>query len=261
MWAIYITGDNLWFYAFTNSPRVGSDQSPYFLGTLILHLPDDLSVGQTFTYGVDSIFDAGMSYVHLGRVSYPVRSFGQIEVVGSSGAVAFVSAEPPDNGTLPQVFDNTIAVTFSAQPPDAPGTGEVTLRELLPDGSFGPDLSVLLSMSVDRSQLIVEDSENVLQNGHWYGLRNPGTWPGVGAFCLDLQAKFGDADGDGRTEFSDLSVMNQFVAQRANEKTRRYDIDGNGLINFADISKAYTYVSQGPAPVPKPSGHPSVCVP
>jgi len=88
------TGSDLLTGGFTPTAKIASEANPYLLGTLTLHLPvtaGGLSLGQTFTYGVDSGFDGGTSSVGQSGGSQPALiGAGSIVVVPEPASLALL---------------------------------------------------------------------------------------------------------------------------------------------------------------------------
>lgn len=238
--------------------------TPYYLGHLTLELPAPLEVG-TYAFGVDP----AQYFCFAGVCTfYPetMQGEGRIEVVAAP-AVTLVSADPPHNGTLSQMRRNKVILTFSDPLPGLPGAGEITIRELLPEGSFGPDIASQFAFTIDGARLVIHDvlvpfsSPGSLKDRKWYAINSMGDWAGVEDFCVDYLVRFGDADGNGFVNFADVANVNVFLVQPINDSNRRRNIDGNAAINFVDMAVANTFITPNALSLPKPSGHPSVCMP
>jgi len=141
-----------------------------------------------------------------------------------------------------------------------PTPNQIRIRELLPGGLFGPDLSGNFTFTVEndggghpRILRVWEDALNTTNHGTWYSVANLGDWPGVSPFQLDYQVAVGDASADGRVLAFDVSVINTGIPTFSSPDDERRDINGDGRVLAIDVS-----VTNGSIPyfgVPKPSGH------
>jgi len=71
--------------------RVATPAQPYLVGTLTVGLPpSEITVGQRFTFLVDSNRDGGFSSIGAGLNSEPLIGMGEIRVVPEPGAVGLL---------------------------------------------------------------------------------------------------------------------------------------------------------------------------
>ncbi len=162
---------------------------------------------------------------------------------------------PPPNGTLWRNLRHVLRVRFDGNIA-APAAGQIEIRQLLPNGLFGPDLSASFDYSVESGNIlrIREPSPTltVLRDRQWYAiLTKCGQWPGVAPFEVHFPVKVGDANGDRFTTPTDVSQING-APGGAQPDQSRVDINGDGFKTPVDVSIANA--SQGPAGI-KPSGH------
>jgi hypothetical protein len=87
-------GSDILTGGFTPTPKTSSPQAPYLLGTLTVQFPTTaggLSLGQTFTFGVDSVFDQGTSSVGQAGIPDPtLTGSGSIVVVPEPASLALL---------------------------------------------------------------------------------------------------------------------------------------------------------------------------
>lgn len=174
---------------------------------------------------------------------------------GVPDSCTFVSSFPPHNTQLWRQFRNRIRLTF-AGPVNQVFAGFIQIRELLPDGALGGDLSDNFGVFVDGTDVVMVDTDSVLENRKWY--RVTFTKPGQTkpTTSIDLFVQAGDANNDGFVNFADILFTSNRVPtlpKDLDESTMRGDINADTLVNFADMSHVIGFI---PAlRVPKPTGH------
>jgi hypothetical protein len=140
-----------------------------------------------------------------------------------------------------------------------PLPGQVQIREMLPGGLFGPDLSNQFSFTVEgdvnADPRILRIWENGTSLGHrrWYAISNLGGWARVTPFELQYVVQVGDASDDGRVLAYDVSVINAGIPTFTAPDDERGDINGDGRVLAFDVS--ITNRSIPSFTVEKPSGH------
>ena len=166
--------------------------------------------------------------------------------------MSLVSRTPACDSSLTRAQNHVLRFTFDGLI-STPTSSQVEIRELLPGGAFGSNLSGSFTFTVEGGvTLRVAENGTALQNEKWYGILNTGGWPGVVNFEMDYKVVRGDVNNSGFTNFADLSTINQNLTGNSTDNDV-YDINASGFVNFADISTANGFVN-AEAP-PKPSGH------
>ena len=171
---------------------------------------------------------------------------------------SMVSANPCADDSLPRTRRNIARLTFSGDI-SAPGEGAVLIQEMLPGGGFGPEVSGSFAFGVGNTDaglpriLRIWDDADTLANQKWYAIRNTGGWIGVKDFEVQYVVQMGDANNDGRVQFSDLSYINAGVPTDPAHDDDRKDINGDGKVLLDDVYAANTFVPADT--IPKPSGH------
>lgn len=165
------------------------------------------------------------------------------------------SPDYPCGSSLPRVGNHVLRLTFHV-PVTQPKAGEVEIRELLPEGEVGPDLSGEFSFSLEEDGHVLRIAENgaVLRNETWYGVMNTGEWASVNAFEVDYVVIRGDANNSGSVSQLDFSAINASTVFEADTPDdSRFDINTVGGISYTDISAASAFTnSEHPV---KPDGH------
>lgn len=174
------------------------------------------------------------------------------EEAAGLGGVNFIGpAEgcPRCDDTLPWVYDFLLLLQFNG-PISQPSSFELEVRELLPDGAYGPNLWDEFLFEVEVADTLRIEGE--LECGTWFAVLNRGGWPGVSPFEQHYVVVKGDANNDGRTNALDL---NQTWANRGTPTSPcdRNDNRRDGQTNALDLSSAWLW-RDCMAP-PKPSGH------
>ncbi|GEM_PF-2832803 len=182
----------------------------------------------------------------------------------------FVTALPAPTATgatirvMSRTTRNEARLDFNANLP-APVAGGVRIREMLAAGAFGGDIAANFTQTlgdaatpgVDTARLILKDNASNLVHRKWYQVESTGTWPTVGAFCLQFVVQAGDCDGSGAVAAADLTCINAKIptnpANAALDANFTDDINGAGGIAAADLTAANAQIPSGP--VAKPTGH------
>ncbi len=235
---------------------------PATLAAGSLTIPGDATDGQVFTLTASDIFANVIAPGQNGTEEFWATIAANAGTttpltmtVQTASNVSLVSSFPAGETRLWRSTKNRVRITFSGNI-TAPGSGEVQVRELLPAGAFGSDLSGSFTPTVNGSELVLADNGSTLQNKTWYRISQSGTWPGVDPFSLDFLVQAGDANNDGFTNFTDLSAINGSIPTLPpglNEGNMRGDVNGDNFINFTDLSVANGFILS--FPIPKPSGH------
>ena len=174
------------------------------------------------------------------------------------------------NDSLSRVGRNVLRFYFDA-PITEPASGELEIRELLPDGAFGADdLSPLFRMSLEGDRVLRVEEHGcfdgtcdfasgsaacldgpdagkpcgqALANETWYVVMNRGGWCVVADFALDFVVLRGDANNDHVTSFTDLSAINAMFSEPADTPDdSRFDINTVGGVSFTDLSAANAFI-------------------
>ena len=132
-----------------------------------------------------------------------------------------------------------------------PGNNSFTIRELLDDGQYGPDLSdefVVIKSGLSGFWFYADEA--VLNNQTWYELNTDGTWNNVAPFTLQWLVQFGDVNNDGSTLENDLPAIRirDFCFPSC-----RDDINGDDHVEDEDLRLIESFIPS--SFVPKPSGH------
>ncbi|NOT00182.1 MAG: hypothetical protein HOP29_06100 [Phycisphaerales bacterium] len=177
----------------------------------------------------------------------------------SSQQPSVVAATPNNGASLWRTSLNTVRLSFS-QDITTPAAGQVEIRQLLPGGLFGPDLSGGFGMLVQegvggspRVLRIRDTGGGDLVHRNWYAIRNAGTWAGVADFELHYLVQIGDVDGDMEVLDADVDVTNLAIPSLTPSGDDRRNVDGDGAILNADASSTNARIPS--LFVPKPSGH------
>jgi hypothetical protein len=142
----------------------------------------------------------------------------------------------------------------------APMPGQILIREMLPGGAYGPDISSQFSFTVENDGssrprvLRIWENGSALLHRHWYSVASTGGWSGVVPFELQYVVQVGDASDDVRVLSSDVITINGSIPDFAAPDDARRDINGDGRILGFDVS--ITNGSIPSLPVLKPAGHP-----
>jgi len=196
------------------------------------------------------------------------------ECEGGAHIARVVLHTPQDGHTLWRTHHNTMRHLFSCNV-TTPVAGDFQVRELWPNGQFGPDLSASFAYTVEytdddmvkaRRLRIRELDPPVLVHGKWYRFQNVG-WDNVETFCLDYQVQKADATGDAYVNGDDHTAIQSGITTIwpvygclgiPGRDDSRLDINGDCKINAVDAGAFGGY--EGSIPVEKPKYHPS-CVP
>ena len=173
-------------------------------------------------------------------------------VVVTRGPARLVGAVPASGQTLWRANNNVITLTFGSHISE-PAPGQITIRELLSDGGYGPDLSAHFAYSVDALDLLIRQIDPVLNHGSWYEVRGTRAGPVAEDVVLHHLCLIGDANNDGLVLPNDLSAIQAAIPNLVASDGAREDIDGDGQILPSDLSVANTQVPT--FAVPMPSGH------
>ena len=173
------------------------------------------------------------------------------QTLGASAPVFDASLWRPSSNVMRLTFGVDIALPVA-------GT-DIELRELLPNGAFGPELlaarAFTLTVELDAGSpriLRIAESGDVLNHRSWYGISSAG-WGGLTPFKVHHVVQAGDATGDGLVLFNDLSTINTDVPSFGVGDDHRKDISGDGNILFNDLSEANASIPS--FAVTKPTGH------
>ncbi len=168
-------------------------------------------------------------------------------------------ANPEDEHSLWRSQHNIVRIWFDDDI-SVPRPGEILIREMLPAGAFGPDVSNQFSFTVENNGsgqprvLRVWENGSTLRHRHWYAVANHGGWSGVSPFELQYVVQVGDASNDGQVFGFDVNVINTGIPTFAGPDDDRRDMNGDFRILAFDVS-----ITNGSIPSPtvaKPSGHP-----
>ncbi|MGB0716077.1 MAG: hypothetical protein ACPGXK_09380 [Phycisphaerae bacterium] len=198
----------------------------------------------------------------LGLVVTPIQAnMGSNAIhVPTTGRVDFETIElvdttPRDGESLFSVANNRIWLDFSGAA-DLIEPGSITIRELLADGEFGPDLSIHFTFKVDDSTITMSEVGEILKHRAWYEIKHDLDWSAMEPFVLHLVLQVGDANNDGRVLPNDLSQINAewpgglpFICYRG----CRTDIDGDRRLLPIDLRCANDHMPS--LRVSKPTGH------
>ncbi len=176
--------------------------------------------------------------------------------VGAVVEALLTAANPADEKTLPWTRFHTIRLTFDSVIA-APGAGEIEINELLPGGTFGPNLNTPgnFTFGVEPgNKLRIGDTASHLTNQKWYAIRNvAGAWDGVANFQVDNLVQVGDANNDCRVLFTDMGFINAQIPTTPALDDARRDINRDGSILFTDLGATNPRI---PADcIVKPCGH------
>ena len=258
------------FYAPLGSTYVGGLFKPpsasLWVGTLVLDATG-VAPGE-YTVRVDSEYDDLSAMGLFGEAD--LGTFGSARViVGGDVPVNFVSSVPvhtpigtqvaPAQGTLCRSARNTLRLTFDGALAAVPLEGELEINELT-NGGFGSNIATAangFAFTLESGDTVLrirdDDATSNFRHQKWYAIRNLGAWRGANPFEIHFPVNVGDANGDGRTVFTDLGFINTQVPTSPAPDQARRDINGDGSILFSDMGAANAKV---PADlVPKPSGH------
>lgn len=205
------------------------------------------------------------------NVSGGTRTFNVVDTtcVDPGNDATFTSSVPihtpvgiqvaPSQGSLWRTTRNTLRLTFNLDGGPAivaPTAGQVLIQQLLDGaGNFGPDVSANFTFLVEGGNVLrVRDNASNMPHRTWFAIRNTGGWSGVAPFEIHFPVQQGDASGDGRTLFTDLSFINtQIPTSPTPTDNNRRDINGDSAILFTDMSAANSRVPSDV--IPKPTGH------
>jgi len=174
--------------------------------------------------------------------------------VGPVSTNTLTSASPANNKSLWRTTKNIIKLTFQNPIAAPPQAGNILIEELLDGPLFGPNLAGSFAFTVNGNVLTIRDTTNTLMHRKWYGIRNTGGWAGVDPFRVDLVLQIGDANNNGRVQFSDLTTINTGVPTDPAADDDRRDINSDARIQFNDMTAANARIPSDT--VTKPVGHP-----
>ena len=182
-----------------------------------------------------------------------------MKVVDVCSEVVMFDMDPPQDcdRSLPRIANNVIELWFDGTIA-APSAGQIEVRELLPAGGLGEDLSDSFTVTIEGVDVLrLTENGGILSNETWYAIVNTGAWPCVDEFKRDYIVVYGDANGDGRTSAFDANDIWQNRADPS-PKESRFDINGDGRVNAFDANLAWN--NRNPVDPPdKPSEH--TCIP
>jgi hypothetical protein len=184
--------------------------------------------------------------------------------LGCTAGDVWMDAEPQCNGSVSRIRNNEIILWFHEQLTSGVG-GLCEVRELLPDGLYGPDLSEDFVFEVTGNALRVREQGSVLDNRKWYGLLCDEGIGAIGPFEYHFTVLMGDANGDHFIDASDLSTCNSLVSPLRYRcdvdaagsdcgTVHRCDANEDGFVNAIDLSTINAYVGPFAGPL-KPKGH------
>ncbi len=190
---------------------------------------------------------------------------GEIDVVEvfslnpSAVPPTLVSAVPATGQSLWKSANNITRLTFS-QNITVPVPGQIEIRQMLPNGLYGADLSSGFTFTVEndggaqpRILKIVDTGPADLIHRNWYAIRSISGWAGVTNFTLQYLVQVGDASNDGQVVNLDASLVNAAVPNFAPVDNDRRNIDGDSSILNADVSAVNARIPS--FAVSKPTGH------
>jgi len=170
-----------------------------------------------------------------------------------------ISSVPRDDYSLWRSQNNIARFTFDADI-TKPMPGQVEIRELLPRGACGPDLSASFTFEVESDLngnpriLKVQEDGSVLQHRRWYAVLNPGSWKGVAEFEIHYVVQVGDCDGNTLVISLEVGCVNASIPCFANcGDDNRADIDGDGRVISLDVGVVNAHI--GSFALGKPTGH------
>lgn len=170
-----------------------------------------------------------------------------------------VASVPSTGQSLWRTTNNIARLTFS-QNITAPLAGQVEIRQMLPNGLFGADLSSGFTITLEndgaaqpRILKIVDNGASDLIHRNWYAIRNIGGWTTVANFTVQYVVQIGDATNDGQVVNLDASTVNAGIPNFTPADNDRRNIDGDGAILNADVSAVNARIPS--FVVPKPTGH------
>jgi len=177
---------------------------------------------------------------------------------------ALTASNPGDQASLWRSRKNIIRLTFGSD--IAASTGPISLaekleiRQLLPGGEFGPDLSGGFDFSVENDGgglprvLRIQDTGGNMSHRAWYGILNNGGWLAVPPFEVQHVLQIGDADGNKLVISLDVGAVNAGIPCFVDcGDDNRLDIDGDGRVISLDVGVVNGHI--GSFTVSKPSGH------
>jgi len=169
------------------------------------------------------------------------------------------TSKPEDEDTWWRSQNNIARLTFYCDV-SAPGSGDVTIQEMLDDGEFDDDLSDSFDFTIEDDEngdpriLKIEEDGSVLTHATWYSIRNTGDWSGVADFEVQYLLQMGDCDNNGLVLSLDVGCVNAAIPCFVDcGDDRREDMDGSGTIISLDVGVVNGHIPSWA--VSKPSGH------
>jgi hypothetical protein len=219
-------------------------------------------LGQDYTidwYTIDgggAMFSTGGELEVSGTIGQPDAggplTGGQFELIGGFWPMASCTAQAPTS-SIPQMdeslwrsHNNIVVLNYGQALAEAPG--DITIRELLPQGQYGPDLSSQFTIGLDpghANKVRIQENGQALSHATWYAFGNC-------AFEKHFVLMVGDASNDGRVLAFDVSVINSGIPCFDCPDDRR-DISGDERVLAFDVSVTNPYIPS--FSVPKPDGH------
>lgn len=185
-----------------------------------------------------------------------VKSVAKRQVIAAEGGPASLISAVPGNGeSLWRRQRNIVKLTFEANI-TVPESGQLSIRQMLPGGVFGSDISAGFQFSVvndengnPRVLRILDVDAPDLVHRNWYALQNAGGWGGAAIFMVQYVVQEGDANNDGLVLNSDASLISAGVPCPFCTDDRR-DISGDDRILGGDVALARNNVPSFRVPVP-----------
>jgi len=171
---------------------------------------------------------------------------------------ALIQSVPTSGRSLPRSARNLIRLRFDRDI-TAPLAGQLLIREMLPGGTYGADLSAGFTFEVEsdaqdcRRVLRIRETGSTLQHRKWYAVLNTGSWTGVSPFTVQYVVQVGDVNNDGRVLNVDFGLVNPAVPSFDVADDDRRDINGDGRILNSDFGVLNSKIPS--FPVAKPAGH------
>lgn len=230
-------------------------KGPLPLGTLTVNV-DGCPFGR-YEITVNANLDGGRSTISrthyiTGETLSPL--FGKARIFLGQAPIFFIdSTEPEHDAVLHKSRRNS--VTFQVIPSEITAAhGHWSIRELLPDDQFGPEL--IEDFTIDygsEGKVTLTDNGATLQTQRWYAVGNIEACDEIQDEVIHVQILIGDANGDGNVNFADMAYVNAGIPATNVPSSNPRDINNDGNINFTDLVVINAHV--GESLVPKPSGH------
>lgn len=171
---------------------------------------------------------------------------------------ALIQSVPTSGRSLPRSARNLMRLRFDRDV-TAPLAGQLLVREMLPGGTYGADLSAGFTFEVEsdaqdcRRILRIRETGSTLQHRKWYAVLNTGSWTGVSPFAVQYVVQVGDVNNDGRVLNVDFGLVNPAVPSLDVADDDRRDINGDRRILNSDFGVLNSKIPS--FPVAKPAGH------